>query len=422
LPLMTDRKSSCPLLLKGGHVVQDGTYEPQAVDILIDANGRIAAIGNHQIAGTVPEVIDLRGRLVVPGLIDVHQHVDKSRTRRLVKNRSGTLDGALQAYQSFASGVTREDMLARAARTLDTCLAYGTVAIRSHTNIDPQTQCRGVEAMVELRERYADRMTLQIVAHVTSCATRMRDRAKTWLEQAISSGADIIGGVPAISDDPIAFLDMVFGLADKRGLPLDLHIDEHLDGNTLLFEPLVERTEALGLQGRVVASHSSALSAVNRVEAGRIIDKLARSQIAIVTLPAANLFLQGRDAAALPPRGLTRVADLIAAGTLVAAASDNIQDPFVPTGSGDMLEIARWTLLAGHLGLDDLNTAFDMVSRAPATIMGLRQDWGIRPGARADLLITDGKDAGDLVASGSLNRTVMVGGRIVSQPPPWLMS
>jgi cytosine/creatinine deaminase len=409
-------------LLKGGRVVQDGTYKPQALDILIDAKGRIAAIGNEALAGTAAEVMDLRGRLVVPGLIDVHQHADKSRTRRLVDNQSGTLDGALQAYQSFASGVTREDMLDRAARTLDSCIARGTVAVRTHTNIDPQTQCRGVEAMVELRERYADRVTLQIVAHVTSGAARMLDKAKTWLEQAIGSGADVIGGVPTISDDPIAFLDMVFDLADKRGLPLDLHIDEHLDGNTLLFEPLVERTEALGLQGRVVASHSSALSAVDRAGAGRIIGKLARSRIAIVTLPAANLFLQGRHATMLPPRGLTRVADLIAAGVVVAAASDNIQDPFVPTGSGDLLEIARWTLLAGHLGLNHLNTAFDMVSRAPAMIMGLRSDWGLRPGARADLLITDGEDLEDLVASGSLDRTVMVGGRIVSQPSAWRMS
>ena len=109
---------------------------------------------------------------------------------------------------------------------------------------------------------------------------------------------------------------------------------------------------------------------------------------------------------------------VVAAGVPVAAGSDNIQDPFVPTGSGDLLEIARWTLLAGHLGLDDLNIAFDMVSRTPAAIMGLGQDWGIRPGARADLLITDGEDTEDLVATGALTRTVMVAGRVVSGKLP----
>jgi cytosine deaminase len=103
---------------------------------------------------------------------------------------------------------------------------------------------------------------------------------------------------------------------------------------------------------------------------------------------------------------------------VVAAASDNVQDPFVPTGSGDLLEIARWTLLAGHLGLNDLGTAFAMVTRAPAAIMGLDGDWGIAQDARADLLITDAEDGEDLVASGAPARTVLVAGRVVAGTLP----
>lgn len=411
---MTETAHNRRRLLIGGRIVAHESSKPERLDVLIGEDGRIAEIGHALPRPPDAATIDLLGKLVVPGLVDMHQHLDKSRTRRMVRNPAGTLDGALAGYAAFAPSVTREDMIARAARTLEACLAYGTVAVRSHTNVDPQTQVRGVEAMVELRERYADRMTLQVVAHVTSGAARMREAAKSWLEQAIAAGANVLGGVPAISDDPIAFLDMMFGLADRHGLPLDLHIDEHLDPNVLLFEPLAERTEALGLQGRVVASHASALSALTPAAAGRIIERLARAGIAVVTLPAANLFLQGRDKDALSPRGLTRVAELVAAGVPVAAGSDNIQDPFVPTGSGDLLEIARWTLLAGHLGLNDLTMAFDMVSRAPARIMGLGADWGIRPGARAALLITDAEDPDDLVASGSLARTVLVGSRIVS--------
>ncbi len=85
----------------------------------------------------------------------------------------------------------------------------------------------------------------------------------------------------------------------------------------------------------------------------------------------------------------------------------------MPTGSGDLLEIARWTVLAGHLGLNDLRTAFDMVSRVPAAMMGLN-DLGIREGARADLLIARAAGIEDLVAAGTLARTVLVGGRIVA--------
>lgn len=403
-----------PLMLGGGRVIEPGSKTPRNLDIEIGTNGRITAVGPGLPKSEQHRSIDLRNRLVVPGLIDMHQHLDKSRTRRLVKNPTGDVPGALAGYQEFAKTVTKDGILSRAAQTLEACLSRGTVAIRSHTNIDPDTRTRGVEAMVEFRDKHADRMRVQIVAHVTSGATRTRTEARRWLLQAIDLGVDVLGGVPCISDDPIAFLDMMFDLAVKSGLPLDLHIDEHLDASKLLFEPLVERTEALGLQGRVVASHSSVLSAVDASTAGRIIEKLARAKIGVVTLPAANLFLQGRDAAILPPRGVTRVADLIAGGVRVAAASDNIQDPFVPTGSGDMLEIARWTLLAGHLGLTDVGKAFDLVSSSPAAIMGLEKDWGIHAGSRADLLITDGEDHEDLVASGALNRVVMMGGHIVS--------
>jgi cytosine deaminase len=149
----------------------------------------------------------------------------------------------------------------------------------------------------------------------------------------------------------------------------------------------------------------------------RLITGLAKADIAIVTLPAANLFLQGRDAERLAPRGLTRVRELLDAGVRVAAASDNIQDPFIPVGSGDLLEIARWTLVAGHLGLNDLATAFAMVSSVPARILGLNNDLGIRPGGRADLLITDAEDVDDLVATGVMARTVLVAGRVVAGGP-----
>ena len=128
------------------------------------------------------KIVDLNGRLVVPGLVDAHQHLDKSRTRRLVENPSATLQGASAGYRTLAAHSTREDILARAQRTLDICLARGTVAIRSHTNIETESDIRGIEALVELRQRCRDRLTLQVVAHLTSDAPRKLEAARHWLK------------------------------------------------------------------------------------------------------------------------------------------------------------------------------------------------------------------------------------------------
>jgi cytosine deaminase len=402
------------VLLTRGRVLRSGARQPERLDLAIGTDGRIAALAPHIAPEAAEKVIDLRGKLVVPGGVDAHQHLDKSRTRRVVDNASMTLEGASAGYRAFAASVTGEDILARAERTLDVCLAHGTVAIRSHTNIESQTGLRGLEAMIELRERCRERITLQVVAHLTTDAPRMLDASRRWLADAIAAGTDAIGGVPQYADQPLAFLDLLFEFAERSGLPLDMHIDEHLDRGRLLFDAIVERTRAHGMQGRVSAGHCCALSAAAPDEAVRIIAGLAEAGIAVVTLPAANLFLQGRDATSLPPRGLTRVRELMAAGVRVAAASDNIQDPFIPTGSGDLLEVARWTLLSAHLGLADLRTAFEMVTSNAAAIIGLGADWGIHHGARADLLITDAEDVDDLVATGAAKRAVLVAGRIVA--------
>jgi cytosine deaminase len=406
--------ASQPLLLRGGRVLRTGSARPERLDIAIGEDGRITQLAASAAGLPDAKVIDLSGKLVSPGLIDVHQHLDKTRTLRAIPNPSGTLAGAVSAFNDYAAKISPDDLERRANRTVESCLARGTIAIRTHANVDPVLQVRAVEMLVKLRERWRERVRIQVVAFVTARATSMGAVAKAWLEDAIRAGADVIGGTPAISNNPSAFLDMLFDAAERHNLPIDLHLDEHLDAERQLFDAVIERTNARKMNGRVAVGHCSALSAMKPDDAGRVIDGFAHAGISVITLPTANLFLQGRDAEMLPPRGLTRVKELVEAGVRVAAATDNIQDPFVPVGSGDMLEIARWTLLAGHLGTAELGRAFTMVTQAPAEIMGFGKDYGIHEGARADLIVSDAEDAEDLVASGPPLHCVLMEGRPVS--------
>lgn len=402
-----------PLLLAGGAVAgPDGTVV--ASDVLIGTDGRIAAVGPALTGGQDARRINVAGTLISPAFVDMHQHLDKTGVLRFTPNPSGTLQGAREAFAKYARTAGPEDITRRATRTMTRCLSRGTTAIRSHINVDKDAQFNGIEALARLRDAWKDRMTLQLVAFMLAHPGQDFDWLDANIDAAVALG-DVVGGTPAVSEDPDRYIDLLFAAAARADKPVDLHLDEHLDPAALHFDTALDCVERYGMQGRTVFSHVSVLSAIPRAQAERIMQRMIDLKVGAVTLPAANLYLQGRDRDMLPPRGLTRVAEMARSGLAIAAASDNIQDPFVPTGAGDMLEIARWTLLAGHLMADELSLAHEMITAVPARLMGLGADYGIRPGALADLVLTDCADADTLVAGGADRMQVLSRGRLVSE-------
>ena len=399
--------------LTGGNVINDDGSQ-SASDIIVGADGRITIVEPFLDTGSCGACIDISGMLVSPGLVDAHQHLDKTGVLRFTPNPSGTLQGAREAFAKYARTAGPDDIHQRATRTIGRCLSRGTTAIRSHINVDKDAGFHGIETLAAIRDAEKQRITLQLVAFMTPHPGQDFE----WLDKNIDGAvalADAVGGTPAVSEDPPRYLDILFSAAVKSGKPVDLHLDEHLNAGVHLLDAALDRVERFGMQGRTVFSHVSVLSALPRRDFHRIAERLQKLDVGVVTLPAANLYLQGRDYDILPPRGLTRVAELYRAGITIATASDNIQDPFVPTGSGDMLEIARWTLLAGHLRGDELSAAHSMITAAPARLMGLGKDYGFKPGARADFIITDCIDIDTLVAGGPDRAFVFSNGRLVSQ-------
>src|SRR5690242_14802566 len=64
------------LIIKGGRVIDPSVRLDAIRDVAI-AGGRIAAV-ESSIAGDAAETIDARGKLVVPGLLDIHTHTARS--------------------------------------------------------------------------------------------------------------------------------------------------------------------------------------------------------------------------------------------------------------------------------------------------------------------------------------------------------
>ncbi len=69
------------LVLKGGHVICPASGVNGVMDVAV-ANGKIAAVQADILPSSAQKVIDAKGKLVIPGMIDTHAHVYKYGTGR----------------------------------------------------------------------------------------------------------------------------------------------------------------------------------------------------------------------------------------------------------------------------------------------------------------------------------------------------
>ena len=67
------RATEYALLIKGGRVIDPASNVDRLADVAV-ADGRIAAVRANIPRSSAPNVVDAKGRLVVPGLIDIHTH------------------------------------------------------------------------------------------------------------------------------------------------------------------------------------------------------------------------------------------------------------------------------------------------------------------------------------------------------------
>jgi len=130
-----------------------------------------------------------------------------------------------------------------------------------------------------------------------------------------------------------------------------------------------------------------------------------------------NLFLQDRHAGRTPRwRGVTVLHELKSAGVNVMVASDNTRDPFYPYGDLDMMETWREAVRILHLDYPfaDWAPAF---AAAPAKAMGLELGQ-LRPGGRADMILTKARDFPELLARPQSDRIVIRNGQASTAEPP----
>ncbi|WP_280303514.1 amidohydrolase family protein [Nocardia abscessus] len=389
------------------------------VDIAVTA-GVIVQVG-PSLAARADEEIDCAGRAVIPGLIESHLHLDKALLDRERPNTDGTLAGAIAVTGALKRAFTLDSIRDRARRVLDQAIINGTTAIRAHPDVDPIAGLLGVEALLELRAEYRDRIDLQIVAFPQEGILRAPGTLEL-LRESLLRGADVIGGC-AYNEETVAdcrrHVDIVFELAAEFDVPVDIHADfadDAADPRFDLAEYIAEVTERSGMRGRVTLGHVTSLAAQQPRRRRRILDRLACAGVAVVSLPATDMHLGGRRDTTNIRRGIAPIRDLWAAGVRTAYSSNNIRNAFTPYGNADLLDVGLFLAQTCHLsGPEDLARVLDMATTDAAMVIGIADRYGIRPGAAADLVVLSTHRVADILLDRPDRYFVLKAGRIVAR-------
>lgn len=364
------------------------------------------------------QVIDAKGCLCVPALIDPHLHLDKALIREDVRaNESGTLTEAIEIIWERKRRYTIEDIVERAGRVIMSAVSNGVTHIRTHVDVDNIGGLLPLKGLVETRDRYRDIVDLQIVAFPQE-GILQNPGTEDLMWQAMEEGADVVGGMPfneESDEDGMRHIEIAFEIAQKHDADIDMHVDETDDPAARTLEILARQTIANGWQGRVTAGHTCALAGYANDYADEVISLVKTARINVITNPATNLMLQGRLDEQPKRRGITRVKELLAEGVNVSFGQDCVKDTFYPFGRCDLMEVAFLTAHAAHLSQpEEIEQLFDMPTRNAARVLRL-DNYGVEPGCAADLVIFDAKDPADAITAQADKRTVIKRGRVVAE-------
>jgi cytosine deaminase len=378
-------------------------------------DGLIAAPGEG-----AREVVGLGGALLTPALVEPHIHLDAVLTVGEPRhNQSGSLFEGIAIWGERVKTLTVEDVMTRARTVLRWQLANGVQHIRSHVDVcDPEL--RAVRGLVELRKEVGDQMDIQLVAFPQQGIMSF-EGGSDLMRKALELGVDVVGAIPHFEisreygEQSVKF---AMGLAAEHGLRVDIHCDETDDDHSRFVEVMAAETIRLGLEGRVTASHTTAMHGYNNAYAYRVINNIKRAGMHMVTNPLDNAVLQGRFDTYPIRRGHTRIKELLAAGVNTCIGHDSVMDPWYPLGYGDPLQAAFVLAHYGQMsGAEELTTLINMITGNPAQALGV-ENYGLAVGNRADLVAFAAPSEIDAIRLVAPRRLVLRAGKVVARTEP----
>ena len=361
--------------------------------------------------------LDLAKKIILPCPIDVHTHLDKGHIWERSPNTDGTFDMALKkAIADSEQYWQSEDVYRRMEFGLKCSYAHGTQAIRTHIDSYGKQAEISLDVFQSLSLAWQDKITLQAVSLVS--LDYYQTPAGVELADRIASIGGVLGGVAWQNPDLDVQLDTIFKLAKARNLDLDFHADENGDPNSICLQKIAQAALRHNFVNQITCGHCCSLAVQSPEVVRETIELVKQANIAIVSLPMCNLYLQDRYLATTPHwRGVTRVKELHQHNIPVAFASDNCRDPFFGFGDHDMLEVLEQSVRIAHLDTPYANW-IESITKTPANIFGLNNVGKIAAGYSADLIVFTARYFSELLSRSQHDRTIIRNGKQIDARLP----
>jgi len=399
---------------------QDGSF---GLDIAVN-EGKIIDKGSN-LDYQARQEIQLNGRLVVPGFVDPHLHLDITLMNSWQK--PGRVNPYLSHYglnetlERRRKAFTREDIERRAGAALELASRHGVTALRAQCHVDTEIGLKHVQALQAVKEKYADRVTLQIVTFPQQ-GFRRNPGTLDLIKDAFQNGADVMGCASNLDFDASGkvdfrqHIDTALEFAMELDVDLDIHADLGIPQQVALDDLevvyIARRAIETGYQGRVAAGHVCELGSASPAIAQQAIELIKEADISVISQP--DLFRLGRDDKQNVRRGLTRVKELLAAGVNVTFASNNVRDVLRPMGNINPLEEALILSYGAYMDtIEEFNILMKMGTYNGARALRL-ENYGLEPGCQADIVVLDATSPSGAIVGQAEKNYVYKSGRLMA--------
>ncbi|MDJ1180793.1 cytosine deaminase [Roseofilum sp. BLCC_M91] len=363
------------------------------------------------------DVYDMKGGQVWPTFVDIHTHLDKGHIWHRSQNPDGTFSGAIAASMEDGDRYwTADDLYRRMNFALKCSYAHGTTAIRTHLDFRGEETEVTWEVFQTLQQEWQGKIHLQAVS-LSTLEELLTPEGRQSIDRLAEMGG-ILGGMPLMNPNLERQLSQVFPMAKERNLDLDFHTDENLNPEARTLYHVAKTAQNHQFQGQITCGHCCSLAVQPPEMVQETLEAVKAANIAIVSLPLCNLYLQDRQPGKTPTyRGVTLIQEMQQMGIPVMFASDNCRDPFFAFGDHDLLEVFNQTVRIAHLDIPYGNWP-QAVTTIPGKIMKLPNPVAIAVGLPANLILFKGRRFTELLARSQHDRIVLRNGQPIDTTLP----